>query len=245
MIAIGDAGAIRYLGVGSMIDLVGLNSFFALGRDPFELMVEKQVDYVIVFPSTSIDGWQYVTRIYEIRIPYNTILGGDTMVVYKTNWTPNYNNKSKLYQTSTNNLFLLDSIDVGRQTEEREHNYTVFGHKGVIERSFKTLNDVIINDEGQVYTDTESFTVTSRPGTSLIIVKRYDSIVLGTVKVFVDGSYIGNWNFSPGKYQFHEDMYTIPAEYIVNNQTRLDFNFVLGSSVDINSFYYWFFIPEQ
>jgi len=245
LIALGDAGAIRYFGQGTMIDLLGLNSHELLDRDQFEFMSERRVDYLIVFPNVFIDGWPHAERIYEISIDHNTILGGSTMVVYKTNWNPQTSNKESWYQMDTEGMELMDSLDVGDSADEVSHDYSINGEKPPFARMLKTTADVTLLDDGWAYTGEESFTVASIPRRDLIVAKRYDAAVRGTVRVYVDGVFIGEWEFPERQFQFGEDLLVVPAGFITEEQTRITFEFVPGSSIDINSFYYWIFVPRS
>lgn len=148
LIALGDTGAIRYFGHGTMIDLLGLNSHELLDRDQFEFMSEQRVDYLIVFPNVSFDGWPYAKRIYEITIDDNWILGGWTMVVYETNWNPQTSNKESWYQMDTEGVELIDSLDVGDSADEVSHDYSINGEKPPFARMLKTTADVTLLDDG-------------------------------------------------------------------------------------------------
>lgn len=245
LIALGDAGAIRYFGHGTMIDLLGLNSHELLDRDQFEFMSEQRVDYLIVFPNVSFDGWPYAKRIYEITIDDNWILGGWTMVVYETNWNPQVSKKESWYQIDTEGMELIDSLDVGDPRDEVSHDYSITGEKPPFARTFKTAADVTLLDDGRAHTGEESFTVASIPRRDLIVAKRYDAVIRGTVRVYVDGVFVGEWEFPERRFQFGEDLYIVPADFIIDEQTRITFEFVPGNSIDINSFHYWIFVPRS
>lgn len=245
LIALGDAGAIRYFGQGTMIDLLGLNSHELLGRNQFEFMSERRVDYLIVFPNVSFDGWPYAEPIYEISIDHNTILGGSTMVVYETNWNPQITNKEGWYQIDAEAMELIDSLDVGDPADEVSHDYSITGEKPPFARMFKTTADVTLSDDGWAYTGEESFAVASIPRRDLIVAKRYDAVIRGRVRVYVDGIFVGEWEFPERQFQFGEDLFVVPASLVTNEQTRISFEFVPGSSIDINSFYYWIFVPRS
>ena len=245
LVAVGDAGAIRYFGRREVLDLVGLNSHEVLGRSPFDLIRERRADYIIVFPSTAMDGWPYAERIYEISIDHNTILHGSTMVVYKTNWTPQMSKKESWYQMDTEGMELIDSLDVGDPADEASHDYSISEEKPAFARMFKAAADVTLLDDGWAYTGEESFTVASIPGRDLIVAKRYDTVVRGRVKVHVDDVFVGEWEFPERQFQFGEDVFIVPASFITEEQTTITFQFVPGSSIDINSFYYWIFVSRS
>jgi len=245
LIAVGDAGAIKYFGRREMLDLIGLNSHEVLGRNPFDLVRERRADYIIAFPSTATDGWPHAERIYEISIDHNTILGGSTMVVYETHWNPQVSKKESWYQIDSEGMELIDSLDVGDPADEVSHDYSITGEKPPFARKFKTTVDVTLLDDGRAYTGEESFAVASIPGRDLIVVKRYDAVIRGTVRVYVDGVFVGEWEFPERQFQFGEDLFVVPVRFITEERTRITFEFVSGSSIDINSFHYWIFVSRS
>lgn len=245
LIAAGDAGAIKYFGRREILDLIGLNSHEILGRNPFDLIRERRADYIIAFPSTTTDGWPYAERIYEISIDHNTILGGSTMVVYETNWSPQIGKKESWYQMDTEGMELIDSLDVGDPADEVSHDYSITGEKPPFARMFKTTAEVTLLDDGWAYAGEESFTVASVPRRDLIVAKRYDAVIRGRVRVYVDGIFVGEWEFPERQFQFGEGLFVVPASFVTNEQTRISLEFVPGSSIDINSFYYWIFVPRS
>jgi len=125
------------------------------------------------------------------------------------------------------------------------HDYSITGEKPPFARTFKTAADVTLLDDGRAHTGEESFTVASIPRRDLIVAKRYDAVVRGTVRVYVDGVFVGEWEFPERRFQFGEDLFIVPASFIIDEQTRITFEFVPGNSIDINSFYYWIFVPRS
>lgn len=96
LIAVNDVGAITFFSDRNIIDLVGLVSpeilsFKKRGEDGIlEYLDMKKPDYLIIFPNwfPKISGMRERFReIYFIKLNYNTISGGDVMVVYETPWT--------------------------------------------------------------------------------------------------------------------------------------------------------------
>ncbi len=94
LLAVNDIGAIAYFSQRPVLDLAGLVSpevvpiLHRPDRDErlAELLVERDVQYVIIFPN-----WfpglaarrDLLEPIHEVRLDHNTIAGGDTMVVYR------------------------------------------------------------------------------------------------------------------------------------------------------------------
>ncbi len=95
LIALNDIGAITYISQREIIDLVGLTSpevlekINGLTKDEREeplwnLILEKQPDYVIIFPSwyPVISSKDNLEEVYRVRLDYYSIIDGE-MVVYK------------------------------------------------------------------------------------------------------------------------------------------------------------------
>ena len=89
-VAVNDAGALRYFGGRTTVDLLGLNDHKILRRDPREGMkplVDRGVRYFVIFPSWFRDLVQMIplTPIHEARSPHYTICEAeqDVMVVYR------------------------------------------------------------------------------------------------------------------------------------------------------------------
>ncbi len=90
VVAVNDAGAIRYFADRTVIDLLGLNDHRILRRDPnrgFEPLLELGVGYFVIFPSwfPDIERLLPLRQIHLVRSPHYTICEGpqDLMVIYR------------------------------------------------------------------------------------------------------------------------------------------------------------------
>lgn len=90
VVAVNDAGAIRYFGERTTIDLMGLNDHRILRRDPregFRPLFDRGVGYFIIFPSwfPDFDRALPLAPIHQVRSPHYTICEGpqDLMIVYR------------------------------------------------------------------------------------------------------------------------------------------------------------------
>lgn len=90
VVAVNDAGALRYFGHRPTVDLLGLNDHAILRRDPnsgVRPLAERGVAYFVIFPSWFRDLGSVIrlTPVHEARSPRYTICEGeqDLMVVYK------------------------------------------------------------------------------------------------------------------------------------------------------------------
>ena len=96
VIAVSDAGALRYFGHRATIDLLGLNDHrirraLAEGRGA-RLLADSGVGWLVVFPSVYPDlvAMLGVEPVHEARSPHYTVSGAeqDVMIVYRWNRTP-------------------------------------------------------------------------------------------------------------------------------------------------------------
>ncbi|MCP4573549.1 MAG: hypothetical protein GY838_14420 [bacterium] len=241
LVAVGDAGAIRFLAPNPMLDLVGLNTHEAIGIDDYSFMTARRVDYAVIFPGPAMDGWPHSRRIHEIGTDHNTILGADHMVVYETIWEPPFADATRCQGGQSEGWNRIGRLDVGKTGDEKRYSYEITSVTGVFQREFKAGPKTAIRDDGRGYTGTETMRVPTRRRTDLLVVKRYDAAVRGEVVVLADGAEVGHWTFAPRPYQFGEDAFLVPASFIESDTTRLAFEFVPGSDLGINSFHYWFY----
>ena len=248
-IGVGDAGAMRFFGNRFTYDLVGLNTAEAIGRPPLEFAEEKKIDFLFVFRSIYFDSWHFADAVHTIEVDRNTILGGSQMRAYAADYETEV-----VFVDATNpldndllkrNIAVIDIIDVGNGAaisaySEAAHAYKLEGAGAVVERSFKTIQSGIIRDEATTFSIAEQFTVKSIPGELLIVAKRYDAALRGTLKVFANGAEVGDWTLSDKDFFFGVDSFDIPATFIVGDSTILRFEVVpLPGQTTGNSFMWW------
>jgi hypothetical protein len=254
-IGVGDAGAMRFFGNRFTYDLVGLNTSSAIGRPPLEYAEENKLDYLIVFRSIYFDSWLFADPVHTIEVDRNTILGGSQMRAYAADY------KSEvIYADSTapvdNDLLkreisVIDIIDAGNGAaipaySEAAHAYKLQGEGSVVERSFRTIQSGIIKDQATTFSVSEQFTVTSVPGELLVVAKRYDAALRGTVKVFANDAEVGEWKLSDKDFFFGVDSFDIPGTFITSEKTVLRFEVVpLPGQTTGNSFMWWIFVENS
>jgi hypothetical protein len=91
VVAVGDAGAIKYFGQRTTVDLFGLNDHRMLTRsfpERFQLLHDLGARYLILFPFYLNDDWMrflHLTQVRSVHAPHYTICDSlqDTMVVYE------------------------------------------------------------------------------------------------------------------------------------------------------------------
>jgi hypothetical protein len=135
----------------------------------------------------------------------------------------------------------IDAVDVGKIASEEQHGYSAYGGVGYISLTSLYSNERNVTDDGIYLTGWEKFTVKSKPGKPLLIVKRVDySIPNQIVDVYANGRYVGTLttpdaeiNHKWGNFDFF-----IPSRFINGTTTDLQVKFVYGRPV-VTSFYYW------
>ena len=90
VVAVNDAGALRYFGRRTTIDLIGLNDHRILQLERYhglEALLRMGIDYVVVFPKTFKDlvDQMPLHPIYSVKADYYTVVEGpqDVMTVYQ------------------------------------------------------------------------------------------------------------------------------------------------------------------
>ena len=83
VIAVTDAGAMRYFGNRVTIDLLGLNNHQNIGLRLEDILARDKPDYVALFRNPIFDEWAYLEEMWSLSAERNTILGGAELVLYK------------------------------------------------------------------------------------------------------------------------------------------------------------------
>jgi len=256
-IGVGDAGAMRFFGNRYTYDLVGLNSHEAIGRPPLEFAAEKQIDYVFVFKSVYFDSWPQGRFEYQVEAPPapRPILGGRLMAGYRAEWTAEIVRADSTSPQQVDfralGMRIIDQIDAGNteapaHASEEAHAYELTGGGVTTEREFRIAEDTTLRDEARTFTGAEQFTVKSIAGEKLIVIKRYDANVVGSLRVFADDEEVGEWQLAPRDYFFGEDIFVVPASFITRATTDLRFEVIpVPGRNTADTFYYWILVDED
>ncbi|MBN4074222.1 hypothetical protein JYT27_00175 [bacterium AH-315-D21] len=254
-IGVGDAGAMRFFGNRFTYDLVGLNTSAAIGRPYLSFAEDNKIEYLFVFRDIYVESWLFGELIHTIQVDRNTILGGGQMRAYIADYET-----IPVFIDSINPLdedllkrdvAVIDIVDAGNGAaiaaySESAHAYKLEGAGAVVERSFRTVQSGIIKDEATTFSISEQFTVKSLPGELLIVAKRYDAALLGTLRVFANGAEVGEWSLSDKDFFFGVDTFDIPASFITGDSTVLRFDVVpLPGRLTSNSFMWWIMVEGQ
>ncbi len=254
-IGVVDAGASRFFGNRYTYDLVGLNTSSAIGRPPIEYAEENKLDYLFVFRSIYFDSWPLADPVHTIEVDRNTILAGSQMRAYAADYNTvvEFANPTAPLDNDLlrREISVIDIIDTGNGAaipaySESAHAYKLEGAGAVVERSFRTVLSGIINDQATTFSFSEQLTVKSVPGELLVVAKRYDAALRGTLRVFADGAEVGIWELSDKDFFFGVDSFNIPASFITSDRTTLRFEVVpLPGQTTGNTFMWWIFVENS
>lgn len=96
VLALNDIGAIAYISERPVVDLAGLITpevvplLHAPDRDSrlIELLAEREVQYVIIFPNWFPDlaKRRELEPVHQVTLEHRSIAGGETMIVYRADW---------------------------------------------------------------------------------------------------------------------------------------------------------------
>jgi hypothetical protein len=140
-------------------------------------------------------------------------------------------------------LALIDRLDVGGTEDESAHQYSVTNetNSGIRELWWPSSGLPFL-ETGRANKASESFRMKVEPGRDHLLVKAYDTLSKDQIlRVFVDGSPVGDWNLPNLASRYGEGSYRIPAKIIGNKKVidiRVEF---VAASNDVNSLKYWLF----
>ena len=246
-IGVVNGGALRFFGNRRVVDLSGVNTHTAIGKPILEAAEAEGVDFLVAFRNIYFDSWPLGQEVFSWSTNRNTILDGAELVVYQADWDRpvQFADKGVPQTVDVSQLRLLDSLDVGHQTQEEAHFYALSQPSTVVERIFHIAKEegvgVNIKDEARTSTGVEQFVVKSVPGRPLIVVKRYDAAVGGALAVYVDNQFVGDWELAVRDFVFGEDTFLIAAQLVIDATTELRFEHLPNPNTTLNSFYYWIY----
>ncbi|MCH8897430.1 MAG: hypothetical protein IIC33_03955 [Chloroflexi bacterium] len=242
-----EGGAIRFFGNQSVIDLSGINTHTAIGKPVFQAAQEHNIDYLVAFRNIYFDSWPRGDEVAAFSTEQNTILPGAELVVYQVSWdrVVTLADKTIPHTLDVSGLVLIDFLDVGNQAQEEAHFYALDQPSTLVERVFHIAKEqgqgIDIKDDARTSTGSEEFVVKSQPGRPLILAKRYDAAVGGSVAVYVEDKFVGDWDLAPRDFVFGEDTFHIGPEVITGTTTKLRFEYLMRPGTNLNSFYYWIY----
>jgi hypothetical protein len=143
------------------------------------------------------------------------------------------------YQLDTSVLQILDRLNVGDTDDEAAHDYSVSSPQPPIKLAGMIAEGRSLSDEGRTFLGRETFVMKSIPGQELVLIQRFDGTAGGTLMVNSNHRQVGEWHLRPSNGAFSEDLFEVPAQYIVGEKTTIELDFVPGTSPSANSYYLW------
>jgi hypothetical protein len=177
--------------------------------------VDVKLEYVSGAPdSSSLIYWVFSKPSRKLEAPITTNIAGHTLV---------------------------DKIDVGTEPDEAAHQYVIDQSHYAAVHEFQWPTDAVpFLENGRATRSFESFRVKVKPGVDHLLVKAFDTLSRAQkVRVSVDGSPAGDWDYPDAASRYNEAAISIPAKLIGDRRevtVRVEF---LSGSIDTNSFYYW------
>jgi hypothetical protein len=266
VIALNDAGAIKYFSQRYCLDLVGLcypkivksGTHAGDGNGSLYEAIErlsKKPDYFIIYPSWfSFPGYLLGEEKASFGLLEPTIAGAgsEPMKVYKANFKyMNTGNNIQLTSTKENlkGLSISDKIDVADVEDEEKHGHKSWSAEpGLDKRTLLTLAsyqdepEKIVADAGRVVSGGEEFTVQTIPNKDLFIVARATAPF--SLGVYINGQARQWWQNFKGSQEtslWHEPMIKISGSYITSTKTRIRLEVVDKHQVSYFTTYYWFY----
>lgn len=266
IIALNDAGAIKYISQRYCIDLVGLcypkiarsSTSVEGGNAPlYEFLekLEKKPDYFIIYPSWFAFGNNILgSEIASFPLYEPTIAGAgsDPKKVYKADYKwLNTGDDIKLQSTkeAVKGKTLVDKIDIADIESEIKHSYKNFPaepglskHTFVTYASYSEEPSIIVSDGGRITTGKEIFKIKTIPNKDLTIITRATSPF--SIGVYIDNTPAAWWRNTKGSQEtslWYEPMITIPGNFIKNSETEVKLEVVDKHRASYFTTYYWFF----
>ncbi|MBI4304757.1 MAG: hypothetical protein HY678_00410 [Chloroflexi bacterium] len=146
VLAVDSPGAIAFFTGNRLVDLTGVNSHEAIGREVFGLMEEQGVDFLFAFSSVHFDSWVNGLEMYRVEADRNTVLPSSMMKGWEADWDatvdPVDSSVPQVFSPSALGLRVIDSLDVGNpgapvEQSEGRHEYQVTGAVSTVDRVFK------------------------------------------------------------------------------------------------------------
>lgn len=176
-----------------------------------------------------------------------TIEHGGTNDTSTNVWTLVY-----YYQQPTQKLVLSDTLNVGVNTSENQHSYTISQptFKGSRTFSFEGENSALnVTSNGRAHKGTSQFTMAVAANNRGVVLRRmFDQGVLNQqATVSVDGTLVGTWYMAGGNgtHRWREEDFAIPPSFTSGKSAiRITIQFV-SSTIDWNEFRYqtWSLLP--
>jgi len=270
-VGVHDTGSLCYVGERPTYDLIGLTTSDAAtawrhgSGSVFELMEHSPMrpDYLAIYPDIFFIPYLAATDLFDeelfrVRVPdYAVASAGPVQGVWRADWHL-ADSGAQYYQPDvheqTAGLAWVDVLDVADLDDEAAHN-VVWWHDvqrpgfptEVLQLTYRVLSEREVLDGGRLLTGGISFDVATRPGEPLWLVARLHAHEAGSVRVEVNGRYVGDWAYPPVPGQWLETVFRIPSNAISSTRSHIALHVGTDSPdfVHYAPYYFWFLQGER
>ncbi len=264
-IAVHDIGIVRYFSERSTIDVVGLttaNMAQAYRNGPgsiYEALEQSQPDYYGIYPNLAPPYFGIASaadlfgpELFRVMLPnYSHVTSaGDTQVVTQPDWsrvalTQLPRQPSTLLKLA--GLALVDSVNVADLAAEAAHHYHWWNQAEVAGfptdarvMAYRQAPSITLGDGGRLLTGGESFVLTIKPATPLVLVSRLHQTADMILDVTVNQTDLGEWRLPAVPGQWLESSFTVDPQYLASATAQVVLTVKNAPpGTRYSPFYYW------
>ena len=251
VVAVHDAGAIRYVGERPIYDLIGLTTQGVAGAwrhgsgAIFELMEQSspRPAYFATYPDVATIPYLVETDLFAgelfrtIPLPTTAAgVAGPLQVIYDADWRPSADSDLPLQEdvkALIAGLDLVSTIDLADLGDEKEKgvSWTVGRTQPGFptearQFGYRTDPQRELLDGGRLISGSLSFPLQVTPGVPVLLAARLHAPQDGVVSVTVNGVDAGLWRYPAAPGQWLESTFLIPGELIAYPEANIELRFV-------------------
>jgi hypothetical protein len=243
LVAAIEPGAIRYVSRRPVADLAGVHTPALAGRPPVEALAEARAEFAALPLTRLWDSAPGTSLVREFSAPGDDP-NAQRLGLFRTALGVAGSPRDNVYAFPSERLNKLDFVDVGNETSEREHAYTVVEARETIRRTSKVTEDRVVVEEGRAWANAEAVSLRAEPGRDLLVARRFDGFAPGGFRVTVDGQPTGEWWPRAGSYALAEDSFRIPGRLIRSQRVVVRLELIPESAPETATFAYWSFSDQ-
>jgi len=246
-IGVNDTGAIAYFSDRRTFDIVGLTTEgearYWVGGVGSRLEHYERLHaggspplptHFIVYPEWMALPSVLGSPLHEATVTDASILGGQTMRVYKADWSKLGSGENPWSPAGP----LLDALDVADLDSESEHQYELFGARDGEQVAHEGLSptETTVIDGGRTERTRERFFAHLPGGAAVHGIVRLDGPEGATVRVLANDEPVGQFDLGAGDPDWVERSFEIPVR-LATAHTRIELHVANGP---VTVFHYWF-----
>jgi hypothetical protein len=253
IVGLNDVGAVTYVGERRVFDFVGIvttsqavhwrtgigSIVEALERVPEQSLPTLLAIYPNWLPFLAESGIAG-TELFRAHLRLNTICGGSDKVVYLPDWSLLRTGEPLPSSFEPGPRTLVDSLDVGDLTSEREHAYLSLGKWRSVAKVLSDSDGARVMDGGRRQWGGEKMRVRCTPGSPLFVLLRLDDDALPVtlqaegilVATVVPDRIEGDWTYAS---------FIVPRELVQAEEIEIAVRVAAGDDDESSaSYHYWF-----